>query len=555
MNTWGKLIQLLLVGFLIASLFAGPPNSASRASQANIPESANILVSPTAGLVTSESGGQATLIVRLSSRPYSAVHIPLTRSDTAEGVLASTELVLNHGNWDRANLVTVTGVDDTRTDGDVAYTVALGPASSDDARYNGMQGAVVSLTNLDNDFHPQANDDSDITRSNTPVITTVLANDQGLAPPVNVSISKQPAHGSASGTLQNRILFIPDQNFHGIDWYRYQVCNTSKNCSSAKVTITITPIDATPVANDDNYTTVQNSILHVDESRGVLSNDYSPYTTTQVLTTTNPTHGAIIFLNKDNGAFDYQPQTGFLGVDNFQYLLSTENLTSTVATVTITITAQSKPLQAINDSYILNLRSGTTLDVSAPGVLGNDVNNSAIPAEAALDQGPNHGTMQLDSTGAFSYTPETAYNGTDQFTYRLVDGQFQSDPTTVEILIDQQTPIATWILPTIGGQRFNVSDGTIHLEVEASDNIGVDHVKFFRWDAVNEVYLDIATVTSAPFAIDLDTSTLNPEWNQIFVKAFDAAGNESPLPPQHIWLYKIVNKSAFLYLPILMQQQ
>ena len=48
----------------------------------------------------------------------------------------------------------------------------------------------MSLTNLDNDFPPQANDDSDITRSNTPVITTVLANDQGLAPPVNVSISK-----------------------------------------------------------------------------------------------------------------------------------------------------------------------------------------------------------------------------------------------------------------------------------------------------------------------------------------------------------------------------
>ena len=97
----------------------GPPNSASRASQANIQESANILVSPTSGLVTSELGGQATFVVRLSSRPHSAVHIPLTSSNTAEGVLASTELVLNPGNWDSANLVTVSGVDDTRTDGDI----------------------------------------------------------------------------------------------------------------------------------------------------------------------------------------------------------------------------------------------------------------------------------------------------------------------------------------------------------------------------------------------------------------------------------------------------
>jgi hypothetical protein len=47
--------------------------------------------------------------------------------------------------------VTVTGVDDTIVDGDQAYTVVIGPSSSLDPSYQGVDPADVLLTNLDND--------------------------------------------------------------------------------------------------------------------------------------------------------------------------------------------------------------------------------------------------------------------------------------------------------------------------------------------------------------------------------------------------------------------
>jgi hypothetical protein len=47
--------------------------------------------------------------------------------------------------------VTVTGVDDSHVDGNIAYTVITAPASSADPSYNGRDATDVSVTNFDND--------------------------------------------------------------------------------------------------------------------------------------------------------------------------------------------------------------------------------------------------------------------------------------------------------------------------------------------------------------------------------------------------------------------
>ena len=47
--------------------------------------------------------------------------------------------------------VTVTGVDDSLTDGDIAYSVVIGAATSTDALYNGKDPADIALTNTDDD--------------------------------------------------------------------------------------------------------------------------------------------------------------------------------------------------------------------------------------------------------------------------------------------------------------------------------------------------------------------------------------------------------------------
>ncbi len=110
-----------------------------------------ILVAPTSGLVTTESGGTASFSVVLHSRPTANVTIPISSSDTTEGTVLPTSLVFTSTNWNIPQTVTVKGVNDSIVDGDIAYTVKVGPAVSADANYNGRSGPNVAVTNKDND--------------------------------------------------------------------------------------------------------------------------------------------------------------------------------------------------------------------------------------------------------------------------------------------------------------------------------------------------------------------------------------------------------------------
>jgi hypothetical protein len=111
----------------------------------------SITISPQGGLTTTEAGGTATFSVTLSSRPTAPVTIGLSSSNPAEGMVAPASLTFTAANWNTAQRVTITGVDDTVVDGAVAYSIITGAASSADPLYNGLDPADVSVTNSDDD--------------------------------------------------------------------------------------------------------------------------------------------------------------------------------------------------------------------------------------------------------------------------------------------------------------------------------------------------------------------------------------------------------------------
>ena len=99
----------------------------------------------------SESGGQATFTVALATAPKEDVQIPLTVSDTSEGSVTPTLLTFTPVNWNVAQTLTVSGVDDQVDDNDVRWTIVLGSLTSLDSDYNGRDPADVFVTTLDND--------------------------------------------------------------------------------------------------------------------------------------------------------------------------------------------------------------------------------------------------------------------------------------------------------------------------------------------------------------------------------------------------------------------
>lgn len=112
---------------------------------------AGIIVTPTAGLVTTESGGSAKFTIKLGSQPTADVTINLSSDNTAEGTVSPTSVTFTPTNWSTAKTITVKGVNDSLIDGDVVYHIVMDAAISADPNYSGRDASDVTVTNRDND--------------------------------------------------------------------------------------------------------------------------------------------------------------------------------------------------------------------------------------------------------------------------------------------------------------------------------------------------------------------------------------------------------------------
>ncbi len=188
-----------------------------------------------------------------------------------------------------------------------------------------------------------------------------------------------------------------------------------------------------PKANDNDYTIDAGDTLDV-AAPGVLGNDVDaegqPLTAVQI---SNPTHGMLAL--RADGSFSYAPDSGFDGSDRFTYKANNGLLDSNPATVTIAVNAVKKPPVAIDDEYVTD--SGIPLTVSAPGVLGNDVDADHQPLEAITVSPPTNGTVVLDPDGSFCYKPAPGFDGTDTFSYKANNGLLSSNVATVTIAVQK----------------------------------------------------------------------------------------------------------------------
>jgi VCBS repeat-containing protein len=126
---------------------------------------------------------------------------------------------------------------------------------------------------------------------------------------------------------------------------------------------------------------------------------------------------------------------------------------------------------ASNDAYATTVSSA--LAVAAPGVLANDTDADGDRLSASLVAGPSHGTLTLNPSGSFAYTPAANYSGTDTFTYRAGDGQATSNTATVSLTVtpvnDAPAP-PTLSATSVSSTRIDVSwttvDGAIRYEIQ-----------------------------------------------------------------------------------------
>ncbi|MBT5606444.1 MAG: hypothetical protein HOJ57_10920 [Lentisphaerae bacterium] len=174
-------------------------------------DTAGITVTPTSGLTTDETGATAVFSVQLDSEPTADVTIPVASTDTSEGTVSTAQLTFPAGDWDTAQAVTVTGVNDDIDDGNVGYTIDLGPVASDDPNYAGISINDVLVTNTDDDVAGF---------SVTP--TSIVTTESGGAATVSIVLQSEPVGNVVfdvtSSEATEATPDVPTVTFTPTDW-------------------------------------------------------------------------------------------------------------------------------------------------------------------------------------------------------------------------------------------------------------------------------------------------------------------------------------------------
>ncbi len=213
------------------------------------------------------------------------------------------------------------------------------------------------------------------------------------------------------------------------------VVTGSTPTTTPTTTTTTPPENRAPAAQNDTYTTPQNTALTVP-APGVLANDTDadgdPLTAS---VSAPPTRGTLVF-NAD-GSFTYTPQQGYSGPDSFTYTASDGRSASAPATVSITV--QFPAPQANPDVDEVSVDKPK----ASGNVLTNDTPSTADNPLRVKD--PNEfekafGFVKINPDGSYTYELKPAGSrptppGDDQVTYTAVDGQGRESSSTLRIFI------------------------------------------------------------------------------------------------------------------------
>ena len=320
---------------------------------------------------------------------------------------------------------------------------ASSPAKTD-ARYPNWYGCGIVnvqdalLTNPppppDNGA-PIAAPDSATTAEDSSVDIPVLANDSDPdGDTLTVTAAGAPSHGSTAAQPNGTVRYSPAANYAGPDSFDYTVDDGGGHSATGTVSVTVTPVNDTPVATDDALVTSRD----VPSTIAVLANDTDvDGDALSVTGVTAPSSGTAT-ANAD-GTITYTPAANFAGTDGFDYTVGDGAGGSDTGHVAVTVLAVNHPPVAVDDTLTAPEDTPTTMDAAANDT---DLDGGALSVSAV---GPaSHGTTSITASGQVRYAPAANYNGADGFDYTVADGAGATDTghVTVTVTPGNDPPVA-----------------------------------------------------------------------------------------------------------------
>jgi M6 family metalloprotease-like protein len=281
-----------------------------------------------------------------------------------------------------------------------------------------------------------------------------------------------PQHGTATINVDGiTVRYVPAANFFGSDQFTFTIRDAKGDNATGTVYVTVTNVQDPPVAQDDYFTTKEDTAKDCT----VLDNDTDvDNDTLTVQSVTVPAHGTAV-INSGGTTVRYTPAVNYHGSDTFDYTMNDGHGNTDTATVHITVTTVNDPPTAVDDNAVTP--ENTPLEIA---VLANDTDpegdNLTI---VGLNRG-SHGTVAATVNNTVRYTPDTGYAGADTFIYTISDGNGGKASARVHVTINPvaQPPVVRITGPA-NRQNFLVGEEVI-INADATDDGVVTRVDFYE---------------------------------------------------------------------------
>ncbi len=296
------------------------------------------------------------------------------------------------------------------------YTIVDSAGASDTATVR----VTVNMVNV----VPEPVEDFFSTDEGDSVLMPVLDNDiDGDGDLLEIVEIEQPSNGSAE-IVGNQIRYTPNDNFNGNDSLRYRISDGAL-FAWAQVNINVGAVNDSPVANDDDVTTSENTPIEIS----VLANDTDPDGDSLAVASVTSSSNGLAEVSNDGQRIVYTPTTGFSGVAEFSYTVTDGNGGSDSADVSVRVSDTNFAPTAVDDAISTNEGSAVVIDV-----LNNDSDPDSDPLTVEVVNVPGNGSATVVSSG-IRYTPDADFDGTDTFTYRVTDAGGLTDTASVTVTV------------------------------------------------------------------------------------------------------------------------
>ena len=347
---------------------------------------------------------------------------------------------------------------------------------------NGFSATINSSGYINSNVAPVAVDDT-LTVSEDAALTSkdVITNDTDADANTLTLIAAATA---GTGTVAINadglsIDYTPAADFNGTELITYTVSDGERTDATGTLTVTVTPVNDSPVASAQSVTTIEDISIEITLSGSDIDGDSLTY---EIVT--NPINGSVTVA--DNKA-TYIPSSGYFGEDTFTYKINDGTVDSSTKTVTISVTSND-----FDEDGILNQNDQCpdTPEVTVVNYKGCPTfvlpeNNNKVEITSATCIGNNDGSIGLsvvdtsyDYTVTITGKPDVKITGNSNSAlvtglakgvYTVcfkVDGQSEYEQC-FDVLIEEPEKISAYI-------DIDVDNKTSSFQLSGSNNYNID---------------------------------------------------------------------------------